>query len=273
MTQSVQRGIGQSVHGIERCEAQSGRFSRLAPAPEFLDSGRGNPFCFRIPQTEVNLDRRRALRIEVISAPAPTRLPNQQRKMIGRKLFRAGDGFVTEPAQQLLRFRGLFRPAEDINIVLRPHGKLAVVPNPLRKAFQDQRIDARGFEHRCDFAIRFLEALEAQRGAGLVPGNARTHCLGQCASGAPRECKRNVDAVRKIQERIPLLRVKLLQIGRRRRIEPQRGDHGSHHARVGPKRQKSSLSPNCIRRGCPLAKIFPKNGPKSGYWPGMPQFG
>ena len=37
--------------------------------------------------------------------------------------------------------------------------------------------------------------------------------------------------------------------------------------------QKSYRSANCIRRGSPEVKILPKNGPKSGYGPGMPQFG
>src|SRR5205085_9237792 len=37
--------------------------------------------------------------------------------------------------------------------------------------------------------------------------------------------------------------------------------------------QKSYRSANCIRRGSPDVKILPKNGPKSGYGPGMPQLG
>src|SRR5205085_7078866 len=37
--------------------------------------------------------------------------------------------------------------------------------------------------------------------------------------------------------------------------------------------QKSYRKANCMRRGSPDVKILPKNGPKSGYGPGMPQLG
>src|SRR5437899_4666646 len=42
---------------------------------------------------------------------------------------------------------------------------------------------------------------------------------------------------------------------------------------AGHASQKSTRTATWIRRGSPTEKILPKNGPKSGFGPGMPMFG
>src|SRR6266545_3763485 len=75
VAQQMQRG---AAEGIGAMEDGSG-----PPVPELLHAGREEAFRLRIPEPEMQIERKRNFRVEVIAFPFPTGLENHGGKVIG----------------------------------------------------------------------------------------------------------------------------------------------------------------------------------------------
>ena len=181
-------------------------------------------------------------------------------------------------AESMHRFRGRHHPLarhEEIDVILRANGRIRNEGRTLGEAFDGQEFDSGTFETRRQVAVQ-------------LPGAAQT--FGVIADGEGGALRRQgaqrqgqLRAIAEIQRLLPLAFAERRQQVRARLAQVQRCQNGGGNARQagalhpgvrhGSMLQKSYRRANCMRRGSPDVKILPKNGPKSGFGPGMPQFG
>src|SRR5579862_8946569 len=103
--------------------------------------------------------------------------------------------------------------------------------------------------------------------------HAVTHHIGQliAAFHAKRQCQ--LRPLAKREPTLPFVFTQGVESIPIRCCESKRSQHGAGMGRDTwiRRRQKSNLKANCMRRGSPAENALPKNGPKSGYGPGMPR--
>ncbi len=86
MPYQMQRGIRQSVGFMQCRHLQSRHFTQYPPGPEWCEVAHAEALGTLVPELEVQFDRSRHLRIEVILPPAPAGLADHPREVVADTL-------------------------------------------------------------------------------------------------------------------------------------------------------------------------------------------
>src|SRR5580704_9358352 len=145
----------------------------------------------------------------------------------------------------------------------------------MAEAFEHRVIEPFRIEDRSQLAIRGLRALPSLGVVGEMAVDGAPHYIGQPIAAFHAQRQRQLRSSTKVQSPLPRVFLEPVQSVSIRRIQPQRRQHGGGMRRDSwiRWRQKSNLKANCMRRGSPTENALPKNGPKSGYGPGIPRLG
>src|SRR5579871_549914 len=227
-------GVENVLQHVERCEAQpvgkvqhgkrnSCRLAHYAARPELVRVRHRKALQLAVPESKMQLHRERHFGIEEIAAPLPSRLADQRRNVIGRRIVHRLQRLESERQHYIARGFDMLLWSEQVEIVLRAIFRDAAEIRTVRQPFESGELDPRGFELLRQSPIEILQKAQTLQIVRGIFVRTLAHPLRHDVAHAPAKRQGELRPIAEIEGLLPFpirqagqkIRSRILQIQRR----------------------------------------------------------